>query len=72
MSVYVFTLQSPWNALAMNVASATIGGSLLGVLIEFVQWMERKRYLSQPVIGLALVLASIVFSVIAPKRIPGW
>lgn len=72
MAIYSLTFEAPVHAKAMNVVSATIGGALLGMLIELILWVQSKRILPQPAIGLALVLGGIVFAVTAPKIIPGW
>ncbi len=58
--------------LVMNIVCATIGGALLAVLISVIQWLEEKYRLPQPAIGLVMVLAAIVFAVLAPRMIPGW
>ena len=44
----------------------------MAVLIESFKWIERKRIVTQPIIGLVLVMGAIGFSWVAAKYVPGW
>jgi branched-subunit amino acid transport protein len=54
------------------VTCASVGGALLTILVDVTKWLEQTRRIPPPAIGLALVLAAIGFSVVAPTVIPGW
>jgi hypothetical protein len=72
MTLFMLLIEAPTNAKMMNVISAAIGGALLGVLIQWFKWIDQKKIIPQPVVGLILVLAAIAFSQLAPRIVPGW
>ncbi|GAA5509441.1 hypothetical protein [Novipirellula caenicola] len=72
VAIYMASVPANATTSIANAICAAIGGALLAVLVEVVNAFQRKTHLPMPVTGLALVLAAIVFAVIAPIMIPGW
>ena len=72
MTCFVLIIEAPLAAKIANVVTASIGGALLGAMIESFVWVERKQWATQPIIGFSLITATIVFSAMAPHLIPGW
>ena len=69
---YVVPLSFDHTVTAAFVCCAAIGGALLAALIESVRWLEKRYRISQPMIGLALVVAAMAFSYSAKQLIWGW
>ncbi|EMI20850.1 membrane protein [Rhodopirellula maiorica SM1] len=72
VAIYMASVPANWTTSIANSICAAIGGALLAVLVEVVNWLQRKTHIPLPITGLALVLSAIVFAAIAPIMIPGW
>lgn len=69
---YIAWLGASNKVILAYVTCASVGGAMLTILVDVTKWLEQARRIPQPAIGLALVLAAIGFSVVAPTVIPGW
>ena len=69
---YVVSLGGTTTVVIAYVSCAAIGGALMTILVDSVNWLERKLRIPQPAIGLVLVLGAMGFALGAPRVIPGW
>ena len=69
---YVVPLSFDHTVTAAFVVCAAIGGALLAAMVDTVRWLEKRYRISQPVIGLTLVVGAMAFSYSAKQLVWGW
>ncbi|GAA4460033.1 hypothetical protein GCM10023156_40430 [Novipirellula rosea] len=72
VAIYMVSLPTDSITGFANTICAAIGGALLAVLVDVVNFLQRRTTVPLPITGLALVLVAMAFATVAPTLIPGW